>query len=68
MMEKKRLVCHVSPKINDYVHRLVSSMGISVDEYLRGLILQDLDRRGIIDKIVRAEMLGKVRVRGVRVP
>jgi predicted RecB family endonuclease len=42
---KQAIATRVSPYVNQSVRKLAKGLGISISEYLRKLILQDLDSR-----------------------
>jgi hypothetical protein len=44
-MRKPALATRVSPYVNQSVRKLAKALGITISEYLRKLILQDLDSR-----------------------
>jgi hypothetical protein len=46
---KPALATRVSPYVNNAVRRLTTGLGITISEYLRKLILQDLESRRIFD-------------------
>jgi len=48
-VRKPILATRVSPYINQSVRRLTKGLGISISEYLRKLILQDLDSRKMFE-------------------
>jgi len=47
------LYAAVTPNVKQNVKRLVNAMGITVSEYIRNLVIQDLDRRSIFTKQVK---------------
>lgn len=52
---KPALATRVSPVVNTAVRRLAKALGITISEYLRALILQDLDSRKMFeDELKRA--------------
>ena len=47
-MSKKFMVYSwVSEDVKDLIEKIASSMGITISEYIRRLILEDLDRRSV---------------------
>ena len=46
---KPALATRVSPYVNTSVRKLAKGLGISISEYLRKLILQDLDSRKMFE-------------------
>jgi len=47
------LYAAVTPNVKQNVKRLVNAMGITVSEYIRNLVIQDLDHRSIFTKQVK---------------
>lgn len=52
-MGKQTLATRVSPYINKSVRMLSKGLGVTISEYLRRLILQDLDSRNLFDDELR---------------
>jgi hypothetical protein len=53
---KERIWARLDPKVATEVRRLVKSMGITMSEYLRQLIIKDLDQRTVFtDQLKRGE-------------
>lgn len=49
-MRKPILATRCAPCVNNAVRKLANSMGVSISEYLRRLVLQDLDSRKMLDE------------------
>jgi len=49
------LYAPVTPEVKEKVERLASAMGISVSEYVRHLILKDLDDRALFTAQLKRE-------------
>ena len=47
MSKTKFLGAWLDPEIKSHVNRLASLKGITLSEYLRNLVLEDLDKRSI---------------------
>ena len=54
---KKTIWARVSPDIDKSARMLAKAMGISISEYVRRLIIQDLDSRNLLEleKAVREQ-------------
>jgi len=50
MSQKAMLWCRVSVEVKSMVERLASSQGITVSEYIRNLVLKDLDERSVFTR------------------
>ena len=54
-MVKTTLWARVDMGVRDIVVKLAEAKGISLSEYVRGLILDDLDKRTIFTTMLKAE-------------
>ena len=54
--QKKVVWAWVHPSIREAVERIAKSKGISISEYVRSLILEDLEKRNIINAVLKEEM------------
>ena len=48
-MRKPALATRVSPEVNTSARKLAENLGITVSEYLRSLILQDLNSKKLLE-------------------
>lgn len=56
-MPKKVLIwSRVDAKVKALVERLAFSKGISISEYLRQLVLEDLDKRAVFTTILKEDL------------
>jgi len=59
MSQKVVLWCRVDTKIKEVVEKLAEAKGVTISEYVRNLILEDLDKRSVfttkLKEIVRNE-------------
>lgn len=55
-MDKLLLWAYVRADIRDLVEKVAEAMGISLSEYLRQLILADLDRRSLLTEAIKEAM------------
>jgi len=46
---------YLEPKIKGAAERVAKMMGVSVSEYVRTLVLVDLDRRGLLKELLEEE-------------
>jgi len=48
-MSKPKVICAawLEPEIKGHVEKLASIQGVSISEYLRGLVIADLDSRSV---------------------
>jgi antitoxin component of RelBE/YafQ-DinJ toxin-antitoxin module len=61
MAQKTMLWARVDKEIRDLVEKLAKAKGISISEYVRGLILEDLDERTVFtDAIKQSSKLQKI--------
>ena len=67
MTERKPAIAtRVSPYIDKAVRKLAKGLGITISEYLRGLILQDLDYRNLFrDELKRTVETEEISVKQV---
>jgi len=57
-MSKKVMVwAWVDMDIREVVERLAKSMGVSISEYVRNLILEDLDKRSVFTTLLKQEKI-----------
>ncbi len=62
-MKEKSLQTVVEPEIDKLVKKLASIKGVTVSEYIRTLIISDLDSKKIFTKLVKQELDMKEGVR-----
>lgn len=62
-MKEKSLQTVVEPEIDKLVKKLASIKGVTVSEYIRTLIISDLDSKKIFTKLVKQELDTKGEVR-----
>lgn len=53
MTQKTMLWARVDVEVRDVVKRLAEAKGISISEYVRSLILEDLDKRTVFTTILK---------------
>gem|GEM_PF-3463639 len=56
-MSKTRLWARVDTDIRDMVRKLADVKGISMSEYVRSLIIEDLDKRTVFTSALKEAML-----------
>jgi len=58
MSQKSMLWCRVDNPVRELVETLAKTKGISISEYVRNLVLEDLDKRSFFTTKIK-EGLGK---------
>jgi len=53
MSQKTMLWCRVDIEIKEIVEKLAKTKGITISEYVRNLVLEDLDKRSIFTTILK---------------
>ncbi|MEM2351237.1 MAG: hypothetical protein QXT26_02400 [Thermoproteota archaeon] len=56
MVQKTILWTRVDTKIRNVVEKLAKAKGVSISEYLRDLVLEDLDRRTIFTTVLKEDL------------
>lgn len=59
MIQKHQVAAWVTEEIYNIVGKIAASRGVSISEYLRNLILDDLDESSILNKKLREELSRK---------
>jgi len=53
MGQKAMLWCRVDVEVKELVEKLAKAKGITISEYLRNLVLEDLDKRSVFTSILK---------------
>ena len=56
MSQKTMLWCRVDTNIRELVEKLAGAKGVTISEYIRNLVLEDLDRRSLLTTIIKEAM------------